>query len=256
VPSFPQAITRKVSPRFQDCELTYLPRLQIDLEKANKQHEGYIQTLRSICPAVWILPAHPDLPDSVFVEDTAIVLPELAILTNPGASSRRAEVAQISEILSQMRRIDSIHQPATIDGGDVLVMGKDIYVGLSTRTNAQAIDQLNHFLGRYDYSIHTLMIQDCLHLKSAITRLDNNTLLINPHWVNTESFEHYSIIEVDPSEPHAANCLALAGSLIYPIEYTRTANRLSESGYQLKLVEMSEFIKAEGGVTCCSLIIN
>ncbi len=250
------AITRQVSPRFQECELTHLERVSIDLELARAQHDKYIEVLRSLCGEVGILPAEPDLPDSVFVEDTAIILPELAVITHPGAVSRRAEVASIVEILRLIRTQSFIEPPATLDGGDVLVMGKKIYVGLSTRTNPLAVDQLKSFLEPHGYAINPAKFNHCLHLKTAVTRLDDKTLLINPNWVDSGLFDEYELIPVDPKEPHAANCLPLGGSVIFPSASPRTLDKLDDHGYKIISVDMSEFAKAEGGVTCCSLILG
>jgi N-dimethylarginine dimethylaminohydrolase len=141
------------------------------------------------------------------------------------------------------------------DGGDVLVLGKKIFVGLSTRSNQAAVDQLNELLWEYGYSATGVHLHDCLHLKSAVTRLDEHTLLINKNWVDTAHFIEYRLIEVDPSEPFAANCLPLGGRILFPTAFPKSRARLEEAGYQVATVDVSELAKAEGAVTCCSLIL-
>ena len=250
------AITREISPRFADCELTHIERTPIDIDIARTQHRAYVETLRKLGCEVIELPAEPELPDSVFVEDTAIILPEVAVITRPGADSRKPETEAIIEVLTPLIRLVRVREPATIDGGDVLVLGKKMYIGLSTRSNQEAIDQLNEMLGEYGYSVIGVALHDCLHLKSAVTRVDDQTLLINQNWVDASCFKNLDLVEVDPSEPYAANCLPLNGSIIFPTSFPKTRLRLQESGYEVIVVDVSELAKAEGAVTCCSLIIN
>jgi dimethylargininase len=143
-----------------------------------------------------------------------------------------------------------------VDGGDVLVLGKNIYVGLSTRSNQEAIDQLNGLLCEYGYIVTGIQLYDCLHLKSAVTRVDDKTLLINKNWVDTSHFANFDLIEIDPAEPYAANCLPVVGAIIYPAAFPKTRARLERRGYKVMAVDVSELAKAEGAVTCCSLIIS
>ena len=250
------AITRDVSPRFNECELTHIDRTPIDVQIAQSQHHGYVQALKDLGYAVLELPAETDLPDSVFVEDTAVILPEVAVITNPGADSRKPETLSITQALRPYRELVFIESPGTVDGGDVLVLGKNIYVGLSTRSNQAAIDQMNEKLGKYGYRTHGVEMHDCLHLKSAVTRLDDQTLLINRNWVDMENFEGFDLIDVDPSELFGANCLPVGGAIIYPVAFPATGAILAARGYKLKLVVVDELAKAEGAVTCCSLILE
>lgn len=249
------AITRDVSPRFNECEITHIERSPIDVGIAQSQHHQYIQALKELGCAVLELPAETDLPDSVFVEDAAVVLPEVALLTRPGADSRKPETESIASALAPYRDIVRVQPPATVDGGDALVLGKNIFVGMSTRSNANAIEQMNQLLGKYGYKTHGVELRDCLHLKSAVTRVDDETLLINRNWVDVEYFEGYKLIDIDPSEPFAANCLPVNGAIIYPTAFPKTAARLESRGYKIKLVVVDELAKAEGAVTCCSLIV-
>jgi dimethylargininase len=250
------AITREISPRFAECEITHIERTPIDLNLARIQHHGYVNAIRELGCEVIELPAEPDLPDSVFVEDTAFILSEVAVITRPGADSRKLEIDSIIQVLTPLVELLRVREPATIDGGDVLVLEKRIYVGLSTRSNQQAIDQLNQMLNVYGYSVIGVDLDDCLHLKSAVTRVDDQTLLINKNWVNPNLFENFDLIEIDLSEPNAANCLPVGDSIIFPTSFPRTCEKLEKRGYDVITVDVSELAKAEGAVTCCSLIIQ
>ncbi|HSL43879.1 MAG TPA: arginine deiminase family protein [Anaerolineales bacterium] len=249
------AITRHISPRFTECEITHIERIPIDLNLAHAQHAEYVKALREVGCNVIELPAEADLPDSVFVEDTAFILPEVAVITRPGADSRKPETESIVSALTPLKPLIHVREPATVDGGDVLVLGKNIYIGRSTRSNQEAIDQLNDMLCDYGYTVRGVELHDCLHLKSAVTRVDDKTLLINRNWVDTHHFENFDLIEVDPAEHHAANCLPIAGQIIFPTAFPYTRERLEQSGYKVLPVDVSELAKAEGAVTCCSLII-
>jgi dimethylargininase len=250
------AITRGISPRFAECEITHIERTPIDLDLARAQHQKYVDTLQKLGCKVIELPPEADLPDSVFVEDTALILPEMAVITRPGADSRKPETVSIAQALSPHINIVQVREPATVDGGDILVLGKTIYVGLSTRSNQEAIDQLNELLLGYGYRVIGVTLRHCLHLKSAVTRVDKKTLLINKQWVDTTHFAGFSLIEVDPSEPSAANCLPIGESIIFSTAFPKTRARLEARGYQGLALDVSELAKAEGAVTCCSLILQ
>lgn len=249
------AITRDISPRFNECEITHIERTPIDLDSARLQHHQYVDVLKELGCNVTELAPEADLPDSVFVEDTAFILPEVAVITRPGADSRKPETESIVRALSPHIRLLHVREPATVDGGDVLVLGKKIYVGLSSRSNQEAIDQLNELLDEYGYTVTGVQMHDCLHLKSAVTHVHDQTLLINKSWVDTHHFQNFELIEVDPTEPSAANCLPVGESIIFPIVFPKTRARLEEKGYKVVSVDISELAKAEGAVTCCSLIL-
>ena len=252
----PIVITREVSPRFAECELTHIERVPIDVELARAQHHDYIRTLSSLGCQVVELPEEADLPDSVFVEDAAVVLPEVAVITRPGADSRKPETESITHVLSPYRALVHIIEPGTVDGGDVLVLAKTIYVGLSTRSNNDAIIQLQKLLDHYGYMVAGVDLNDCLHLKSAVSRVDDTTLLINKNWVDRSCFKGFEFIEVDRSEPYAANCLPIGNSIVYPTAFPKTCQKLEENGFKVANVDISEIAKAEGAVTCCSLIVT
>jgi dimethylargininase len=250
------AITRLISRSIVNCELTHLERIPIDLERAHSQHRAYEGALRSLGMEVCTLPEEPGLPDSVFVEDTAIVLDECALLTRPGAASRRSETVSIARALAPYRNLHTIQSPATLDGGDVLVIGMKIFVGLSSRSTQAAIDQMQGFLAPYGYSVKGVRVTGCLHLKSAVTQVAADTLLINPAWVDKVNFPGMKFIETDPAEPYAANALSVDGSVLYQPAFPKTRARLEEAGIFPLLVDESELGKAEGALTCCSLIFR
>ena len=248
------AVTRQVSPAMERCELTHLQRVPIDIGRARKQHGAYEQVLRALGCRVEALPEEPELPDSVFVEDTAIVLDELAVITRPGAVSRRAETSSVARALARYRKLVRIEAPGTLDGGDVLRVGRALYVGVSGRSNRGAIEQLSALLPPLGYRVQPVAEHGCLHLKTAVTRITDEALLINPRWVDRRSFAGMHFIEVDEAEPFGANALAIGNRAIYPASHPRTAERLRRYGIRVHALDMSETEKAEGGVSCCSLV--
>jgi dimethylargininase len=250
-----RAITRRISSRFNECEITHIDRTPIDLEVARTQHQNYVKALEALGCEVTELPEEPDLPDSVFVEDTAFILPEVAVITRPGADSRKPEIKSIVQTLSLYKPLVHVTEPATVDGGDVLILGKDIYIGLSLRSNQESIDQIQYLLNHHGYTVTGVKMHDCLHLKTALTKVDHQTVLINPNWVDTSHFEAFDWIEVDASEPFAANCLPVNGQIIYPTSFPKTTKKLEAHGCKILPVQVDELAKAEGAVTCCSLIL-
>ena len=250
------AITRAVSSGMQDCELVHLERSRLDMDVLYRQHESYEAALASLGCSIQRLPEEPEYPDSVFVEDTALVFDELAVMTRPGADSRRGERKSIQAALAPHRELRHIEGSASLDGGDVFRIGRDVFVGASTRSNAAAIDQLQEILRPYGYTVRGAGLRGCLHLKSAVTPVGQNMLLLNPEWVDPQFFAGRKIIEVDPSEASAANGLLLGETLLYATEFPKTRRRLESEGVAVRTVEMSEFAKAEGAITCCSLILD
>jgi dimethylargininase len=250
------AITREVSQAIGDCELTHLARVPIDVGAARAQHGAYERALEGAGYRVERIPGGRDMPDCVFVEDIAIVFDELAVVTRPGAVSRRSEVPAVADALASYRAVRHIEAPATVDGGDVLVAGRSVFVGRSSRTNGDAAGQLRRLVGPFGYAVCELEVRDCLHLKSAVTWIGNDALLLSPDYVDPTSFEDFEIVKVDAREPGAANVLRLHDRVIVPAAFPRTADRLAARGLRVELVEASELAKAEGAVTCCSLIVN
>lgn len=203
------ALTREVSPNIGRCELTHLPRMAIDFEVARIQHEEFENCLAALGCEIHRLPAAPELPDAVFVEGTCIVFDELAVITRPGSDSRKPETTSVAAALRTYRKLRFIDPPGTIDGGDVLCLGKSVYVGLSNRTNLAGIDQLRAILSPLDYAVTAVNLTGCLHLKSAATQVGQKTVLVNRSWVDPSIFGDVATIDVDPSEPFAANARSL-----------------------------------------------
>jgi dimethylargininase len=250
------AIVREVSPSIARCELTHLERNPIDVEKARGQHAGYIRCLEALGCSVHRLAALPDLPDSVFVEDPAVVLDEIAVLTRPGAGSRRPEVDAIAPVLGSYRRLVRMEAPDTLDGGDVLRIGRTLYVGLTGRTGRGGVEQLARLVRPRGYGVLGVEVNGCLHLKSAVTRAGPDMILCNPAWVDPGAFSGMEAIPIDSAEPHAANGLLIGQTFLYPAAYPRTLERLRARGIPVMTTDLSELAKAVGAATCCCLIFD
>ncbi len=250
------ALTREANTAIGNCELTFLPRVNVDTDLLLQQHQQYQTVLSSLGCEVVTLPSEPKLADSVFIEDTAIVLDEIAVLCRPGVESRRHEIASVAAILQDYRPIFSIQPPCTLDGGDLLRFGKVIYVGISTRSNRSGIEQLNSIVSDYGYSVKTIEVSKCLHLKSAVSEVAPGTLLINSDWINKTALGDVDLIDVDREEAHAANALLVEQRVIYPSSFPRTMKKLLARGIEVIPVDMSELQKIEGAATCCSLIFT
>jgi len=246
------AITRDVSPSIAKAELTHLERVPIDYERAREQHEEYRALLASLGCEVISLPGDAAYPDCVFIEDTAFVLDEMAVITRPGAESRRGEVGVVAEALASLRPLVRIAEPATLDGGDVLVLDERIYVGRSERSNEDALAQLRQLTGREVIGVD---LHGALHLKTAVTRVSRDTLLVNREWIDVEPFAGWTLLDVDPTEPFGANAVLLDEVVIYAAAYPRTRAKLESHGMNVRTVHADELAKAEGGVTCCSLLV-
>ena len=249
------ALTQAVPPSIVHCELTHLEREAIDLARATEQHRRYEEALAELGCTLQRLPPTPELPDSVFVEDTAVVLPEIAVIARPGAESRRTEVALVAEALRPYRRLAFIEAPGTLDGGDVLCLGSRIWVGLSARTNAEGIRQLQSIVSGLGYEVRSLTVTGCLHLKTAVTQGGERTVLLNPAWISASAFDGLDHVEVHPAEPFGANALRVGEVLLYPAAFPRTRERLEERGFTVRTIEADELAKAEAGLTCCSVFV-
>jgi dimethylargininase len=250
------AMTRPVPPSITECELTHLERQPIDWTRATEQHHDYERALQALGCTLERLPVAPTQPDSVFIEDAAFVVDECAVIARPGAASRRAETSAVSDALRPYRRLAPIEAPGTLDGGDVLRIGRRVYVGLSSRTNAEGIRQLSVILEPLGYSVESVVVRECLHLKTAVSALGDEELLLNPRMVDGTSFGGASWIEIDPSEPSAANVICLEKTVLCSADAPRTRRRLEARGYDVVPVDASELAKAEAGLTCCSLLLR
>ena len=250
------ALTRPVPDSVTDCELTHMARQPIDVGNARRQHAEYERVLRSLGCDVRQLPALNAHPDSVFIEDTALVLDECAVITRPGAESRRGEIDGVETTLRPLRRLYHIEAPGTLDGGDILKVGKRLYVGASTRSNEDGARQLADALSPHGYSVKRVPMRDCLHLKTAVSALTETVLLIDPRCVDAEHFDGVSVMHVHPDEPEGANVLVVGEVVIVPASAPRTRESLVAAGYRTIALDASELAKAEGGLTCCSLLLR
>lgn len=260
----PAALTRCPAPTLADGELTFLDRQPIAIDRAEQQHAAYRAALAAAGLEVVTLPAVAEYPDSVFVEDVAVVLDEAAVLTRPGAASRQGEVDLIAPALSRFRPVVPLAPspgvptpttPITLEGGDVLRLGRRLFVGLSSRTNAAGVEALERIVAPLGYAVVPVPVTGCLHLKTGVTALDDATLLANPAWVDLTPFADLEILPVPAEEPWAANTLRHGRTLLVSAAFPRTADLLARRGLSPLPLDISELAKAEAGLTCLSLLI-
>jgi dimethylargininase len=249
-------LVRKVSRSLGDCELAYLPRAKFDLDLAIQQHYRYTEILRQAGVEVAVLPEEPDLPDATFVEDTVVILDELAILCRPGVKSREAEIEKIQTAVGAIRAIHRITAPGTLEGGDVLRVGRTFYVGCSRRTNAEGIQQLDELVSPFGYRVESAHIRRCLHLKSAVTSPAEGMLLVNPEWIDCAPLRGFELLRVLAGEPWGANTLNVNDSVLVPASVPRTADLLESRGLRVCRLDISELQKAEAGLTCLSVLFS
>ena len=250
------AITRKVSSSLANCELSFIERKPIDMEKARAQHHSYEALLEKLGAKVISLREEPELPDSMFVEDPAIVFDEVAVICPLGTETRRREAPSLAAALEPFRKLAHVKLPGMLEGGDVLRIGKKIFVGLTERSNAEGIRQLAVITGYYGYDLTAVPVTGCLHLKSAVTYLGRNTLLGNRAWFQSKRFEGFEWVDVDPAEPHAGNALAIGESIVFPASFPKTRARIEAKGFRVESLDISELQKAESGLTCSSLLFD
>ena len=248
------AITRAVGPSIANCELTWLQREPIDPLLAQYQHHAYELCLADLGATVVSLPALLSHPDAVFVEDPALVLDEVAVITPMGCESRRGERPSLAAALAHYRPVVHMPGPGMLEGGDVLRIGRQLFVGLSNRTDQAGIDELALILRPYGYTVDPIELRNCLHQKSAVSWIGDGTLLINRDWVDESAFASWHLIDVE--EPAAGNALRVADTVIMPSAFPRTAARLRDHGFKVRELDLSELLKAESGVTCSSLIFD
>jgi dimethylargininase len=250
------AITRKVSSALASCELSFIERQPIDLEKARAQHHEYETLLGKLGAKVVSLPEETELPDSMFVEDPAVVLDEVAIICTLGTESRRNEAPSIAAALEKYRQLRHIKLPGTLEGGDVLRVGKKIFVGVTARSNPEGVRQLAVILDHYGYELTAVPVAGCLHLKSAVTSLGGNALLGNRNWLDWKRMQGFDWVDVDPVEPHAGNVLAIGDSVIVATSFPKTIAAIEARGFKAIPLNISELQKAESGLTCSSLLFE
>lgn len=240
----------------QEYERTFVDDQAIDLALATRQHEAYRDALRTCGAEVTVLDVNREMADCVFVEDTALVLDEVAVMMSPGAESRRGEPAGIEPTLRLYRAIERVALPATIDGGDVVVSGHDVYVGESPRTNAAGISALRAILKPYGYSVTGIPVRECLHLKTACSALPDGRFLVNAGWIDASPLPSSKLVQVPDAEPWAGDVLVIGSRIIVSDAFPETALLLERLGWTVIAVSVSEFAKAEGGVTCLSLVFS
>jgi dimethylargininase len=257
------ALTRPVGSEIAGCELTFLDRSPIDPARARAQHEAYEHALDVAGWRVCRVPAAPAHPDGVFVEDAVVVLDGVAVLTRPGAASRRGEVASVEAALRDLApglEIRRIAAPGTLDGGDVLPIGQTLWVGVGRRTNAEGARQLASAAEAGGYRVRSVAVEGCLHLKTAVTAAADDLLVANPAWIDPGVFTGCEVVAVHPDEPFAANVLRLGDHVLMaagsPHTRDRLDARLPARGASTVEVAMDELAKAEAGVTCCSVLVG
>jgi dimethylargininase len=249
------ALTREVSPAIDRCELTHLSRQPIDLARARAQHTAFEQALVQLGCTIRRVSRAPDLPDAVFVQDAALVFDEVAVICRPGAQSRRAETTAVAAALESLRPLRFIESPGTLDGGDVVCLGRSVLVGHTARTNAEGARQLAEVLRPLGYTVRTVAPTGCLHLQTAVTPVGDHLVLVNRAWVDPIALGDFEVMDVDPAEPFGANALRVGEAIVYPAAFPRTRARLEERGLRVVPVDMSELAKAEAGVTCCCILV-
>jgi dimethylargininase len=250
------ALTHIISPNIAQCELSFIQRSPIDYNLAVRQHEAYCALLRDCGLQVIELMVNSAYPDSTFIEDTAFVADEIAVMARMGTDSRRGEVSGIESVLAGYRSIHHIQTPATLEGGDVLRVGRKVFVGATPRTNTAGINSLATILEPFGYQVIPVTVRGCLHLKSACTAMDDDTLLVNPHWIDLEPFRGFHAISVPEEEPWAANTLVIDRCVCVHAGFTGTIEILRGLGLPVKTVDISQLLKAEAGMTCSSIMVT
>jgi len=248
------ALVRDVSPRLADAELTHLQRTPVDIDRARDQHAAYRQLLAELGLEVVVAPPAPDHPDGVFVEDVVVVTDDLGIVTRPGAPSRRGEVASIAALLGDLGlRQATLTAPGTLDGGDVLQVGRTVYVGRSTRTNQEGVRQLAALTEPLGRTVVPVEVPGALHLKTAATALPDGTILAVPAWVDTAAFGAREVIDVP--ETAGADVLLVGETVVLSAAAPRTAELVADRGWPVRLTELGEFERVEAGPTCLSVLL-
>jgi dimethylargininase len=248
------ALLRDVSPHLADAELTFRTREPIDVDRARAQHAAYAATLRDLGLRIVRVPAAPEHPDGVFVEDTVVVVDGFAVLTRPGAATRRREVADVGRVLAGLGfEVAAIPAPAHLDGGDVLRIGDEVIVGLSRRTDAAGAAALRELLGDRVRCVRTVGVTGALHLKTAATALPDGTIVAVPGWLAPDAFADRDVLAVP--EPPGANVLPVGDTVVTTASAPLTGALIAAHGFEVVPVEVDELERAEAGVTCLSVLL-
>jgi dimethylargininase len=250
------ALVHRPSPQMAECLVTFVERTVMDADLLLQQHAAYCDALRDCGAEVRLLDMNCDFPDCTFVEDTAVVLDELALMARPGNAVRRGETVGIEVELRKLRPVERVAAPAILEGGDVLRVGKTLLIGLSSRTDAAGTAALESVSRRFGYRVQTIGVRGCLHLKTACTALPDGRLLVNPEWVDFEALSEFELIRVPEDEPWGANVVCLGDRVIAAAAHVETANLIGQLGFEVCPVALGEFARAEGGATCLSLLVS
>ncbi|MCB0650171.1 MAG: hypothetical protein KDC85_02775 [Saprospiraceae bacterium] len=225
-----------------------------DYQRALSQHAAYIKALEACGLEVSVLEADENFPDSTFVEDVALLTPHCAIITRPGAPSRRGETDGISKLLEHFYdNIEIIEAPGTVEAGDIMMVGSHFYIGLSGRTNEAGARQVISILEKYGMRESVVSLEEVLHLKTGVTYLENNNLLATGEFLAKAVFQPFHILEIEPDEAYAANAIWVNGTVIVPEGYPKARKMIEHAGYPVLALDMSEFQKLDGGLSCLSL---
>ncbi|KAA3646789.1 MAG: N(G),N(G)-dimethylarginine dimethylaminohydrolase [Chloroflexi bacterium] len=225
-----------------------------DHQLALVQHAAYVEALKACGLDVLVLEADESYPDSTFVEDTALLTKACAIITNPGALSRKGEIHSIKQVLSDYYdNIEEVIEPSTVEGGDIMMVGSHFYIGLSERTNEEGARQVIAYLEKYGFSGSTMSVGDMLHLKSGVVYLEDNTIAATGEFVHQKEFEGFRVLEIAEDESYAANCIWVNGNVLVAKGYPKAAGTIADAGYPVIELDVSEFRKLDGGLSCLSL---
>jgi len=225
-----------------------------DYEKALKQHSQYVEALKGCGLEVIILEPDENFPDSTFVEDTALLAPHCAIITNPGVPSRKGETVEMNEVLKKyFNNIEHIKDPGTVDAGDILRVGSQYFIGISERTNSTGAQQIISILNKYGMSTATISLKNVLHLKSGVSYLEKSNLVVSSEFIENPQFQNHNLIKVDQEESYAANCVWVNEKVLIAKGFPKTKKAIEKAGYKTVEIDVSEFRKVDGGLSCLSL---
>lgn len=255
--TLPMALVRAVSSRVDQAELTFVDRVPVDLKRAVAQHQRYVDLLAELGHQVVHVAPADELPDGTFLEDTAVVVEDLAILTRPGAASRRGELETVRAVLAKLGvRMAAVRPPGTVDGGDVLQIGRSVLVGLSSRTNHDGLLQLGSLVAPLGRTVVPVPVQGCLHLKTGATALPDGTALVNPAVLEHWRFADAGIPVLTVPEPAGANVLLSGDRVILAASAPNTAALIQQRRYEVRTIDIGELEKLEAGLTCLSVFLR
>jgi dimethylargininase len=250
------ALTRGISASIDRCEVSFIDRVPIDVQKMKQQHRAYEEMLQSMGYEVIQISADDSCPDCCFIEDTALVLDEIAVITHPGSTARRAEVPGVVSTIEKFRKTVKIEPPATLEGGDVLRIGRNLYVGLTQRTNVEGVGALRKLVAPYGYTVTAVPTPGALHMKSVCTAANDRTVVADPTRMDVSVFANYDVVEISPEEWMGGDLLPINGTVCMIEGFPKLKSALEGRGLNVRTLNMSEFMKAEAGLTCLSLLFE